>query len=308
MTLDRTRRAAAAVAIFLAFVASVGSVSASNADGYVRWSKRDRSKIRKFRRRVQAQDGVCQVRSQYYDVATEVDEDFTAQTAHYMDKLYVTFLKLLKFPVVVQVRPKVVIFRSQEAYQDALGSDTQSRGCFCPRWSRDGQAEFALYSYIKFPYERRFGQFYVPVLNHEGVHQIVQMQAGRNYVPIFLNEGLATYFQFTKLHENDRKKRDARSGFLAITARAYRAKTLPSLNSLINISGPWDVDDFGPKTTLRYGCAESFVAFLITDKNGRKYLTKVYRAAMSGKPVDGLLAKDLPLLERYWHSYLASVP
>ena len=306
--MDRTRRAAAAVTILLALVTPVGSLSAPNADGYVRWSKRDRSKIRKFRRRVQAQDGVYKVRSRYYDVVTEVDEDFTAQTARYMDKLYLTFLKLFKFPIVVQVRPTVLIFKDQEAYQKRLGRDTQSRGCFWPRWTRDGQPEFTLYSYIKFPYERQFSQFYVPVLNHEGTHQIVQMQAGRNYVPIFLNEGLATYFQFTKLHENDRKKRDARSGFLAITARAYRAKTLPSLNSLINISGPWDVDDFGPKTTLRYGCAESFVAFLITDKNGRKYLTKVYRAAISGKPVDGLLAKDLPLLERYWHSYLASVP
>lgn len=308
MALGSARRAGACATMLLALLAPVRSDAAASTEGYVRWTRRDVSKIKKIRRMVKAIGGTFTVRSEFYDVATEVDEDFTAQTAHYMDKLYSTFLKLFKFPVVLQVRPKVMIFGGQEAYQDALGSDTQSRGYFCPRWSKDGQAEFALYSYIKSPSERSFADFYVPVLNHEGTHQIVQMQAGRNRVPIFLNEGLATYFQFMKLHENSEAMRDARSGFLRITAQAYRAEKLPSLSSLINISGPWDVDEFGPQTTLRYGCAESFVAFLITDKKGRRYLSKVYRAAISGKPVDGLLARDLPLLERSWHSFLASVP
>jgi len=274
---------------------------------YIQWRQRDRLKIKKILKHVKEHEGEFHVRTERYKIRTQVDAAFTAQLGYYMDHLCKDFLRIFKYPIRVQLRPTVYILKDQEAYQEALGKETESRGMFRYRWKGSEWTDFTLYSYIKHPHETDFRCFYLPILNHEGTHQIVQMQAGKNTVHIFLNEGLATYCQFMRIGERDPDARNRRSCFLRLAVQANQENRLPSLESFVHLDGPWDVDGYGPQTNLRYGCAESFVAFLVESRAGQKFLARIYEAALAGQSLESSFGGNTRPIEASWRRYLGEL-
>lgn len=274
---------------------------------YIEWNKKSLQEIYKRSKQVTKEEDWYKLESKNYFVETQVDEEFTAALSLYMDFIYLHLTKIFKFPLKNKTKPKVMIAKDQATYRQLIQSEKdESRGYFKWRYTDGGKfwPEFTLYSYIEFPHERDFQYFYLPILNHEGAHQIVQMQSFTTSVSPFINEGLATFIQYWQFQSKSNKERNSRSEQIPYAKKALAEGTLPTLQELLAIKGVWSIDNYGPKTRVRYGAAESFVAFLLESDVGRKYLGKVYQAAIEGEDLEKKMAKFIAKLDKAWRDYL----
>jgi hypothetical protein len=286
----------------------LSSAQEKKPEPYLQWHKKSLSEIKKRTQQVTlVQETWYVLETKNYQIETQISPLFTAELSLYMDYLYQHLVKILKFPIKIKAKPKVVIAQDKTTYQRLIGIVNDSRGFF--KWSfEDGGKkwpELTLYSFIEFEFERDFQYFYIPILNHEGTHQVIQMQAYTQRIPPFLDEGLATFIQYWRFHEKENSARSQRSEHLPFAKTALAQKKMPPLEELVDIAAPaWVIDDFGPKTKLRYGAAESFVAFLLESDEGRDYLGNIYKAALDGQNVREKIGNKLRLIEKAWLNFL----
>lgn len=241
-----------------------------------------------------------------YEVYTQVDARFTAELSQFMDLFRAQFRSVFKGEVKVRRRPEVFVFSSQEGYQAQVKSS--GRGWY--RYRFDGQGRFTehtLYTYVKDGSERKFRQFYHPILMHEGTHQILQELAGRNGIPHWFNEGLATYFQLWDLRLSSAENRKRRPGRLINAGdflASHESEAMPGLRKLLAIE-KWSPDDFGPETRANYSAAESLLLYLMNSDETFKLVNKLYAEVLAGRDPAGIMGEtELERLESGWRGFI----
>src|SRR5690606_38874256 len=108
--------------------------------------------------------------------------------------------------------------------------------------------------------EAGWDSFYKPILLHEGAHQLLHELTGRRNLPVWFDEGLATFFQAWDVHlpVEESLAQQRRKGYaLDVLEAAWREDRLVPLGRLIRLDwAAWSADGFGPGTDLHYAEAE----------------------------------------------------
>jgi hypothetical protein len=275
-----TTRRAGGLLVWLACMPLAGTCAAATAE--LPWSSTQLRTISDLEAKVVSRDGFFTARTAHYRVASEIDARFTAQVACYLEFFRTQAIDILQFSSAgPSFLADVIIYASRERYQDSLGSRVRSRGQFDWRYPWFGAPSFTVRTFTIGSGEGRLKDC-LSILNHEGAHQLLQIQAGRRTIPNLLHEGVATYFQTWDFFQTRAwNLANHRLEFKRELGGACRGGTLPSL-SFLAVADPWDVDNFGPMTNTRYACAESMIDFLFTTPDATDFLSRLIARAVQG--------------------------
>jgi len=172
-----------------------------------------------------------------------------------------------------------------------------------------------------------FTNFPYAVIQHEATHAMVRKYAGTSsyvyrggewidLIPIFLNEGCATFFQNFDLRESEswNLKQTARlcsDRWLIkryLDAHADYTFDLKDKMNMVNGGGrpgTWAPDDGGPETSMNYATAQSFCHYLLTRKGGRDDFRDMMALIYKGRPV--LDESGTKKLEKGWNKHIREV-
>ena len=121
------------------------------------------------------------------------------------------------------------------------------------------------------------------ILQHEGLHQFAHNYLG-SHVPLWLNEGLAEYFEQAQIIQGKVKQGIAEPGRIERLKAAIEAEEIFQFDELLNISGDeWRANmvSGSPRGSLQYIQSWSIVYFLIHADKGKyrrafqKYLNQL---------------------------------
>jgi hypothetical protein len=123
-----------------------------------------------------------------------------------------------------------------------------------------------------------------------------------------MHEGIASYFERWNPSRSVRAN-EASTGTTLLRGRRVRqsldAGDFPDLASLLALRREWDVDDFGPRTLLRYAAAESLFVHLMTDPRRRAIVSRFIAEANAGRdPADCLSAAEAGALQQSWGAFV----
>lgn len=273
------------------------------------WNSPEMARIKQLSTLVKAEGGFYIVDTGVWNVRTDISAMFAIELTCFLELFEKQFLEVtqIKRDPQVKARLSAKVFAKEADYR-ALFNDG-SRGYF--RWkyeNTDNFTEFTLYSFAEKPEEREFKAFYHPILLHEGTHMMLQRFAGTNKLPVFLNEGLATYFQFWNLRKNlgeNLLQRKNSSFFRKLILERVRSdKTYaPDLAALFKMADKdWNTDKMGPLAKFNYAQGEAFIEALATDPAMRGILPPLLANALEGK--DALDPKDTPRINALWNAGL----
>lgn len=269
------------------------------------WSKRDLRKVAKLEREVTEKEGMFRVEGKTWIAQSQVDARFTAELCLFMEVFQTAFDDLLKGlheGSKFDGKPVVTVWASEARYkQDAPGG---SRGYFDYNFGGDGKlSSLRVFSFIDEPEEREFKFFYYPILIHEGAHCALQGYVGKADVPLWFDEGIATYFQFWDLRASGSKnlKTRFRRSFYNDNLKKIFLESPPSLRMLRGVA-TWNPDKMGPIAQRNYTLAESFVDLLLSSKRGREHFKAIFQRIIHRKPA--LPDDDVDALERAWHAHI----
>ena len=271
------------------------------------WSKKDLRAIGKIEPRVTETNGWFEVETAAWHVRTEIDPRFTAEVAHFMDRVDAALGEILtgvRDGKAVEKKPTVVIYAEQSTYERKFPGGT--RGYFRYDHSPERWSEFHLYSFIERPAERTFKFFYTPILVHEGAHVLLRARWGIDALPEWLDEGISTYFQFWNLQQSGKanlKARYGRSIYRKDLLRAYEGGP-PRLAELLAVT-EWNPDAMGERAKRNYALGESFIDFLLASKEGRKLLRRTVERLRAGEPLFD--EEEVVRLEAGWHARIRKV-
>ena len=242
-----------------------------------------------------------------YIIKSNVDKQFTAEAALYMRKFYETFRKFFKPKPKVKTTPVVYLFKDRESYQDYVRKEFKNdtlikAGGFYS--GRPGKSE--LFCWHNRP-GKGFAAFPKMVMQHEGAHQLLSYILGTRRIPIWFNEGVATFFEGWKIDEeydaNIERLRKTHRRF-PIIRKAFGTNKFHDLAYLVKLNyKTWTPDKFGSKTTMHYAEVESFMTFLMVSKQGRKFFAKIFIAVAKGKNVSRMLsASTIRSAQKAWYA------
>jgi len=269
------------------------------------WNSPEIARIKQLSALVKADGGFFVVDTGVWNVRSDISAMFAVELTCFLEIFEKQFLEVtqIKRDPQVKARLSAKVFAKEADYR-AIFNDG-SRGYF--RWryeNNDDFTEFTLYSFAEKPEEKEFKAFYHPILLHEGTHMMLQRFAGTNKLPVFLNEGLATYFQFWNLRKNlgenllNRKNASFFRKLMLERLRTDKAYT-PDLAALLKTEDKnWNTDKMGPLAKFNYAQGEAFIEALATDPAMRGILPPMLANALEGK--EPLEAKDIPRINTLW--------
>ncbi|MCA8958912.1 MAG: hypothetical protein KDC38_00300 [Planctomycetes bacterium] len=270
------------------------------------WDKRDAKEIAKLEKAVTEESGRFHLESESWIIDTEVDARFTAELALFMDRFRTAFdglLEGLHDGSQVEGKPRIYIWDTKEEYERAEPGG--SRGYFRYTYDAQHKMRLTLYSFVDGAEERQFKFFYYPILIHEGAHCLLKSYVGEARLPMWFDEGVATYFQFWDLRASGRqnlKSRHQRSFFRDLMKETY-LEAPPSLAELRGVH-VWNPDNMGPIANRHYAFAESFTDLLLSSKEGRKVFKTMFQRILTNEPP--LPDDELATLETAWHAHIRS--
>ncbi len=253
-----------------------------------------------------------------YIVKTNISPRFTAELCLYMDFFFKAFPKIFVVPAAgdMKVRLRVFIHRTRAQYLRASGAPPWSGGVHKASFG-GGWPILEVHAFPwREPKDREIDfckDFNRGVLQHEGAHAMFRKYSGRNRIPVFFNEGCATYFEAWNLRVTTPTKKERQERFLrGFHLRALQAKCRqnpdykPDLQQCLNFdSASWGTGEI----SLHYALAESFADFLLSTKKGRKTFREMveatYKRVSRKIAVKQLLEpKQVKKLEPAWHEHI----
>jgi len=265
----------------------------------------DAAELARIRRRVRKSGRFYTVAYKNYVIKTDIDAQFAAEAAVYMNRFYVAFRSFFRPKPKVRTVPTVYFFKNREtykAYVKRFNSDKLLNAGGFYR-GRPGRSEL-------FCWHNRPGTGFVGfprrVIRHEGAHQLLSYILGSHRIPVWYNEGVATFFEGW----NVEKPRDWNLANLektntrfAVIRRTFGTEDFLDLHHLVRLnSKTWVPDGFGKKTLLHYAEVQSFMTFLLVSKNGRKFFTVIFKAIAQGTDPSRMLSrKVLESAQRAWY-------
>jgi hypothetical protein len=270
--------------LFVGGYAGAGQDRSAPSDKWT-WTERELKEIQAVEKRVKTKDGRFLLETANWKLNTPVSPRFTAELGTFMELFHAEFSKIARGKNVVDVTPTVMVFGSKAEYEKKFHDGT--RGFFKYRWNGNGDwEEYHLYTYIESEKDRDFAVFYKPILLHEGTHALLRNLLGKTAVPTWLNEGLATYFQFWDLRSDagtNAEKRWTRSIYRSHFKEhcLKDSDTLLDLAALLRVSeADWNPDRMGLAAKHNYAAAESFIDFLLSSEKNREQFTRIFAAGI----------------------------
>ncbi len=274
----------------------------SDADGAWSWSRRERGIIRRLEKSVTTVGGRYRLNGTHWIAETEVSRRFTAELSLFMDLFSTSLTNVIKGNPRTKRKPVVLIFRDEQRYAAKFSDGSRGHYKYTYRDGR-GFTELHVYSFIKNEEERRFRNFYYPILMHEGTHILVRRLFGNTKIPTWFDEGVATFFQFWDLRasvKDNLRKRYARSIYRKHVIQSFHTEpiTLQELLAIVE----WNPDSMGPGAKKNYAYAESFVDFLLSSEERRRSFNRVFKRLLKGEPP--LTEERVVSLQAAWYSHI----
>ncbi len=321
MSRNRQWRNAAAMALFFAAAALGGEdKGGGKGDGVPphnnwEWTESERSKIEAILPKVKADEkGFWVYEQQAYSVCTNLSARFTAETAFYVSYFVETFPKIFPLPPHgnMLVKLAVTVYKTRAQYLAATDAPEWSSGIHRADFGKSG---WPVLQVMTFVFDRPAAEeadfcrhLNHKVLQHEATHAMLQKFAGRTHaIPVFINEGCASYFETWDLRtprmtDEARARRSFRSSHLGALVAKLRSTPdfRPSLAAYLKI----DHKRWGSgEVALNYGLAESFIDFLLADRQRREIFKRIIERIYKRQP-EVLAAEEISRLEPLWHEHL----
>jgi len=261
--------------------------------------------VARVKRRVKKSGGYYTVKHGKYVIKTDVDDQFTAEAAVYMGEFYDAFRSFFKPKPKLKAVPTVYFFKDRASYQAhvrTLGKETLLKaGGFYSGSSRKSE----LFSWHNRP-GAGFSAYPKYVVRHEGAHQLLSHILGTHSIPIWYNEGVATFFEswyVEKPREWNLKNLERTHTRFALIRRTFGTDAFKGLRYLMGLTHrTWVPDDFGKKTEQHYAEVQSFMTFLLVSRKGRKFFSKIFVAvAKRQDPAKMLSRKIIRSAQEAWY-------
>jgi len=243
-----------------------------------------------------------EVETAHYQVKTDISERVGKNAGRAMEQLYKAYSKIFNAEDIPQGRKaEVLIFDTKGAFlKYAQSINTQPRadtlGFF--RSASDGSSSIVTF-------RRQTDEFNtLSTLYHEGTHQFITLVLGRaNRPPLWVNEGLAVYFE-----NSTWRKGKLRTGIIPRKRLLHLQHSLRQ-GKMVHLA---DLIQRGRPTFdgLCYAESWSLVYFFVHANRGAYAgrFKKYFRALKTGTGHDeafrACLTKDINKLERLWKKYV----
>jgi tetratricopeptide (TPR) repeat protein len=196
------------------------------------------------------------VQSDHYEITTDIDRTTASEAAKVLEESYGAYVNLLGRPKGKAPRARVFLFSGEEGYRryadDVTGdAPMQTAGMYSP----------VLKQLLIWNLPTREAMF--KTVRHEGLHQFLDRQM--RDPPIWLNEGLAEYFETVRVVNGSWKKGEVRKDHVPVLVGAA------PLEKFLRI----DHADFYKGAEANYPQAWSVVHFLL---HGTPESKKIYDA------------------------------
>jgi hypothetical protein len=236
------------------------------------------------------------IESDHFSIFTDVSAAFAAQASLVLDAAYEQ--ASLALDLKPARKQSVVVFAKHEDYVARFHD--RSGGC----WR---SSDRTIRTYLHDPARARFTDFYYPLLVHEAAHAVLGTGVS-NWPGCWMHEGVASYFERWDPSRSVRANEAATGTTLLRRRRVHQSLKdgdFPDLASLLAMRREWDVDDFGPKTLLRYAAAESLFVHLMTDPRRRAIVSRFIEEANAGRdPADCLSKEQAAALQESWSAFV----
>ncbi len=296
------------------------------------WAKADKAAISKLATLAVKSDDMYEIVNSNWTVRTYYGRVFAAEASLFMEEFSgQIIMALLEKPVFkVKEKPILTIFDTASKYYENSDAPENSRGLCAYRYKSTPQGnsewEINLYTYFEknAGKEPEYSECHLPIILHEGTHAVIAKMFGEIVLPIWLNEGIACYYESMQI-KGGNKLSGAKTAILDVrarqerTSRSFRPEIIKdylikwpgakvSLEYLASLSSEerWNPDSMGEKTGFNYALAESFIDFLMSSQEGRMVLRKIISQVSSGTDY-AVIAASIKTLDPKWKAYLANI-
>jgi len=230
--------------------------------------------------------------TKHYIIKANLSQDALDDVCYMMECFFLEASKIFKFYMDPERKLKVFVFKNQEEYLKN-GGPFGSAGVFM------GSKIMAYYN----------PPVTTSVLLHEGTHQFVHLVTGSD-VPLWINEGLASYYESSKFEGTSLKTNVLNQGRLKQIRERIKEKTASSFDEVINIKLGF--------TGYEYAHSWSLIYFFMNYKNGKyaqkfnDYFEELKRQGYSGTEQHRQLFEEVfetkvDVIERQWEDYISGL-
>lgn len=239
-------------------------------------------------------DGWVHVTALRYAVHASLEPAVVLEWALRMDAFYQHFEKFFQGDFKLLGKPDLYIFPDAGAYAAFLGS----RGIH-PGWS---WGMYIPHLRILAGYVSEKNGDLESLLYHEGTHQLLHYYTGKDILPPWFNEGVATNFETWDI-ELPPSQNIYRSAFnsprLEQLLQVHTPDRPVSLRSLMELD--WAGWNGSPDPLPHYAQAWSIINFFFSSPKGQKNFNRILRAVLEGRDlIKGFGEKGMEALEREW--------
>ncbi len=288
------------------------------------WTKSELRDIETIEKHLEKDDkGFWVLEKKMHDIPCTVRSDisprFTAELALYTDYFLYTFPRVFPVPPAGKVLTQmdVVVYKDRSGYMSGTGAPMWSGGVHWVDFYGNGWPKLHV---ATFPWKVEKDKtptfcknFNRGTLQHEGTHALFRKWSGRAKLPVFINEGCATFFETWDLRDHepgteDLEKRAMRGFHMHALARKLKQDPdfKPSLRECVHMGHmEWGSGDI----PLHYGLAESFMDYLLRTKKNRSIfrdmIQRIYKRRVAKATI--LTDKEIQHLEPGWHEHIRSL-
>jgi len=245
-----------------------------------------------------------ELETRHYIVKTDTTGLVCKKAAKAMEELYHAYTAIFRPDKAAAQKAEVIIFENRadfQKYAARLRATPRKDTLGFFRCASDGSSQIVTY-------KRRTSEFHtLSTLYHEATHQFIMMAVGRtNPPPLWVNEGLAVYFEGSRMRNGTLKTGVIPRKRLILLRNALRTGKYIRLADLVKRGR--DTYD-----ALAYSEGWSLVYFFLKSNHGayKKRFSNYFRALRNGTDHDEAfqthLTRDMVRLETLWKKYFLSL-
>ncbi|MFH1231735.1 MAG: FHA domain-containing protein, partial [Planctomycetota bacterium] len=235
--------------------------------------------------------------TEHYIIKTNLSVEALNDICYVMECHYCEAKKTFKLSRDSGNKLKVFVFREAKEYYDhnGIGSGVYFHG--------EDRKDNSLMTFYQ-PTNNNMEMNTTGILLHEGTHQFVDLVCNVTKVPIWINEGLATYYESSEFEGTSLKTNIINKNRLLLTQNMIMKKDVPSLEDIINIRQA----NFA---MYEYAQAWSLVYFFMNYNNGQyadeleTYFEAIKKKGFENRPLHKQLFENafkvkFEVLEKQW--------
>ena len=242
-------------------------------------------------------------RSEHYVIETNISREFARLARQHMESMFSAYRRALpRFDQPLEKKFRVKLFRSKAGYNSAVPDMVRgSSGVFVSQ-----KRMLAAYLGDRVP-ESVFRTLY-----HEGFHQFMFQAISRDS-PLWVNEGLATYFAEGTWNGNGFTLGQVPLKRLHVVRQAIRRNNIVPFSRLMRMdTDKWvrNIRINKSRASVQYSQVWSFIHFLLHASGSHHssrlmgYLTAISRGRDHERAFQKHIGGDMQALTRSWKSYV----